>query len=64
MNKTKKILFSIYSIITIFCLFYGVPLTIINAGKDDFFIYLSIAIIGIVLLIVMAIYILIKQRNK
>ncbi len=64
MNKTKKILFSIYSIITIFCLFYGVPLTIINAGKDDFFIYLSVAIIGIVLLIVMAIYILIKQRNK
>ena len=61
----KKVLFLVYSLITIFCLSYGIPLLIINypKGFDKVILYLIASIVGILLLIAGAIVILIKKKK-
>ena len=62
----KKVLFSIYSIVTVFCIFYGGYYLIINfyKGMDVYLPYLIIASVGIVLLVIFAIYLMIKKKVK
>jgi len=64
MQYRNKILFTIYSIVTLFCLFYGLPLTIININKEHFYIYLIVAVVGVILLVIGALYIIYKDRKN
>lgn len=64
MQYRNKILFTIYSIVTLFCLFYGLPLTIININKEYFYIYLVVAVVGVILLVIGALYIKYKDRKN
>ncbi|MCR5184595.1 MAG: hypothetical protein K6C32_00725 [Bacilli bacterium] len=59
----KKVLFTIYDIITLACMAYGIPLTIVNIGKEYFFIYLAIGITGIVLFLI-GIFLLTLEKKK
>ena len=59
-----KALKIIYSFVTVACVFYGIPLTIINIGKEAFMPNLLIAIIGLMLLSIAAAYIAIQKREK
>ena len=62
----KKTLFTIFSIATVFCLFYGVPMTIINIGKDSGKVlsYGIVAGVGFIGLIVLATIIFINNKRK
>ena len=66
MKILLRILYVIYSIVTVFCIFYGFPLMIVNIGRNQqkVFIYMGIFIFGFLLLCGGAVYILLKRRNK
>ncbi len=54
----------IYSIVVVFCVGYGIPLTIVNIGKEVFLPYLIISIIGVILLCIGALFITFKNKDK
>ncbi len=60
----KKVLMVIYSIVVVFCVGYGIPLTIVNIGKEAFLPYLIISIIGVILLCIGALFITFKNKDK
>ena len=62
----KKTLEMIYSLVTVFCLFYGFPMAIINIGKDTktVIIHLIIGGIGLLLLLIASIYLLYQKKNN
>ena len=62
--KANKFIYTIYSLITVFCMFFGIPLTIVNIGKENFYIYLAIAVVGIVLFIAGTIILIILEKMK
>ena len=58
-----KALKIIYSFLVVGWVGYGVPLTIINIGKEPFVPCLIIALVGLALFVLGAVY-LMKTRNK
>ena len=61
----KKVLFAFYSVMTIFCLAYGFPMAIVNISRNLrlSIIHFIIGGIGVLLLLIYAIYLLIKKRQ-
>ena len=61
----KKALYVIYSIVTVFCIFYGAPLAIVNISRDTrmAIIYACIAGVGVVLLLVGAFIAVFKKKK-
>jgi len=59
-----KILKVVYGVVTSLCLFYGVPLTISNIGKESFVPYLIVALVGVVLLSLGATYLILSRIEK
>ena len=57
-----KVFQIIYCVLGALCLFYGIPLAIVNIGKEPFLMYLIITIVGIALLSVYAIYVTFKKK--
>ncbi len=60
----KKALYYLYSIVTVFSLFYGGILMMVNIGKEMFFPYMVVFIIGFVLLLMGALYIMWKKKES
>ena len=61
----KKVLYAIYSVVTVFCIFYGAPLAIVNITRDTrmAIIYAIIAGVGVVLLLVGAFIAVFKKKK-
>ena len=64
MKIVVKILGGLYSLVTIFLLFFGFGLAFVNIGKEEFIIFLTLGIIGAGMLLMAAIYIFIKKKGK
>ena len=60
----NKIAYLLYSFITVFCLCFGIPLTIININKPGFVPWLIVGIVGVIFLLIGAGYIMIHNHEK
>ena len=62
----KKALWSIYSLVTVFCLAYGFPMAIVNVGKDykAAIIHFIIGGVGAVLLLIAAAFLYFQKKKK
>ena len=64
----RRVLFTIYSIVTVFCLLFGFPMMVVNIGKNTtlVIIYASVAALGVLLLVGYALLIMtrLKKINK
>ena len=62
----KKTLEMIYSLVTVFCLFYGFPMAFVYMNKDikTVIIHLIIGGVGLLLLLIASIYLLYQKKNN
>ena len=59
----KKTLFALYSIVTLFSLFYGGILMLVNIGRSDCLYFLPIFLVGLALLILLALYLAHEKKT-
>ena len=59
-----KIFRSIIGVIGLLCVFYGIPLSIVNMGKEGFFIYLIVGLVGLALIGLVAVLMMLEKRNQ
>lgn len=59
----KKTLFALYSVVTLFSLFYGGILMLVNIGRSDCLYFLPIFLVGLALLILLSLYLAYEKRT-
>ena len=59
--KTLKLL---YNVLAVLCLIYGFPVAVIQAGKEGFVTALVIGIVGVVLLLIEALFIVYWRTKR
>lgn len=61
----KKVLLGLYALVTLGCLLYGIPMAIVNIGRDSqvVIIHSIIGVIGIALLFAGA-FVLMKKKKQ